>query len=141
MKKQTFILIITFLITITSFCKNNSDKAMEYNSIIASDLNLLTEIEKEISLKDGPELDIAIEKFKKQVPESRQKIEKLGSFENDDSIQKAALEICNFYQEVIDGKWSDKGQKVIQDKDAELDDKLLKVQMEFAKKYKFEIKK
>lgn len=141
MKKQTFILIVAFLITITSFCKNNSDKAMEYNSIIASDLNLLTEIEKEISLKDGPELDIAIEKFKKQVPESRQKIEKLGSFENDDSIQKAALEICNFYQEVIDGKWSDKGQKVIQDKDAELDDKLLKVQMEFAKKYKFEIKK
>lgn len=141
MKKQTFILIVAFLISITSFCKNNSDKAMEYNSIIASDLNLLTEIEKEISLKDGPELDIAIEKFKKQVPESRQKIEKLGSFENDDSIQKAALEICNFYQEVIDGKWSDKGQKVIQDKDAELDDKLLKVQMEFAKKYKFEIKK
>lgn len=104
-------------------------------------MKLLADLEKEIALKDGPELDNAIEKFKKAVPESKSKIEILGSFEGDDSLQKSALAICNFYQEVINGKWSSKGQEVIQNKDEELDKDLQTKQLDFAKKFKIEIAK
>ncbi len=104
-------------------------------------MKYLADLEKEIALKDGPELDAVIEKFKKAVPDSKLKIEKLGNFDGDDSLQKAALAICVFYQEVIDGKWSSKGQEIIQSKDEELDRDLQKKQSEFAAKFKFEIAK
>ena len=42
---------------------------------------------------------------------------------------------------MIDGKWSEKGQEAIQNKDEELDKELQKKQAEFAAKYKFETKK
>ena len=131
--KKLFTLALSVTIILLTFCKKNSEKAMEYNNIIADEMKYLTDIEQEIAVKDGPELDAAIEKFKKA--------EKLGSFENDDSLQRAALEVCIFYQEVIDGKWSSKGQEAIQNKDADLDIQMQKIQSEFANKFRFEIKK
>ncbi|MBP7284537.1 MAG: hypothetical protein KBA66_23330 [Leptospiraceae bacterium] len=139
--KKLFTLALSVTIILLTYCKKNSEKAMEYNNIIADEMKYLTDIEQEIAVKDGPELDAAIEKFKKAVPESKTKIEKLGSFENDDSLQRAALEVCIFYQEVIDGKWSSKGQEAIQNKDADLDIQMQKIQSEFANKFRFEIKK
>jgi hypothetical protein len=135
------ILSISILILFISFCNRNSEKAKQYNDAIATEMKYLADLEKEIALKDGPELDIAIEKFKKVVPDSKTKIEQLGKFDGDDSLQTAALGICIFYQEVIDGKWSAKGQEVIQSKDEELDKNLQMKQTEFAAKFKFEITK
>ena len=125
--KKLFTLALSVTIILLTYCKKNSEKAMEYNNIIADEMKYLTDIEQEIAVKDGPELDA--------------KIEKLGSFENDDSLQRAALEVCIFYQEVIDGKWSSKGQEAIQNKDADLDIQMQKIQSEFANKFRFEIKK
>lgn len=135
------ILFISLIVLFISFCNKNSEKAKQYNDAIATEMKYLADLEKEIALKDGPELDTVIEKFKKAVPDSKSKIEQLGNFDGDDSLQKAALAICIFYQEVIDGKWSSKGQEVIQSKDEELDRELQKKQSEFASKFKFEIAK
>ncbi len=135
------IIFISLLILFISFCNKNSEKAKQYNDVIATEMKYLADLEKEIAMKDGPELDAVIEKFKKAVPESKMKIDKLGNFEGDDSLQKAALATCIFYQEVIDGKWSSKGQEVIQSKDEELDKDLQKKQTEFATKFKFEVTK
>ena len=140
MRKINLILLCTVFLFLL-FCNKNSEKAKQYNEAIATEMKLLADLEKEIALKDGPELDAVIEKFKKAVPESKSKIDKLGSFDGDDSLQKSALAICNFYQEVIDGKWSSKGQEVIQNKDEELDKDLQNKQAEFASKFKFEIAK
>lgn len=134
---KTILICSVFLLLL--FCNKSSEKAKQYNEAIAIEMKLLADLEKEIAYKDGPELDVVIEKFKKAVPESKSRIDKLGSFDGDDSLQKSALAICNFYQEVIDGKWSSKGQEVIQNKDEELDKDLQKKQESFASKYKFEI--
>ena len=140
MKKPNLIFFI-LIILLSFYCKKNSEKAIEYSNAIANEMKHLSDIEEEIALKDGPELELAIIKFKKAVPESKSRIEKLGKFEEDDSLQKAAIDMCNFYEEVIDGKWSEKGQEAIQNKDEELDKELQKKQTEFAAKYKFETKK
>lgn len=140
MKKISTILLILTLIALP-FCKKPSEKAKEYSDAIMHEMKLLSDIEEEIALKDGPELEIAIEKFKKAVPISKSKIEGLGMFEGDDALQKAALAMCIFYEEVIEGKWSQKGQDAIQNKDEELDKEMQQRQLDFAKKFGIEFKK
>ncbi|HRG45572.1 MAG: hypothetical protein KBF99_04075 [Leptospiraceae bacterium] len=137
--RNTKILFVSILILFISFCNRNSEKAKQYNNAIALEMKFLADLEKEIALKDGPELDAAIDRFKKAVPDSKVKIEKLGNFEGNDSLLNSALAVCNFYQEVIDGKWSSKGQEAIQNRDEELDKDLQKKQLEFASKFNFKI--
>jgi hypothetical protein len=129
------------MILFTSFCKRQAEKAMEYNNEIAKEIKYLTDLESEIDMKDGPELLLVIEKFKQAVPEAKSRIDKLGKFEDDDSLQRSALAICNFYEEIIAQKWKEKSLEVIKAKSDELDNDLQKKQADFATKYKFEIKK
>lgn len=114
---------------------------MQYNNTIAAEMKYLSDLESEMDTKDGPELELVIEKFKKAVPESKSKIENLGKFEDDDSLQKSALAICLFYEEVIAQKWKDKGLEAIKLKSDELDKELQKRQLEFATKFNLEIQK
>lgn len=78
--RNTKILFISILILLVSFCNRNSEKAKQYNNAIALEMKFLADLEKEIALKDGPELDAVIDRFKKSSTRFKSKNREIGKF-------------------------------------------------------------
>jgi hypothetical protein len=118
---------------------NNKEKAIKYNDTIIEEMNKLSKLEDAVTSKQGSDGEKAFEDFKNAVPESRKAIEAAGKFKDSESFGKAALALCDFYQEVVDGKWNDKSGDDIGMKEVELFAALKQAQKDFAERFKIEI--
>lgn len=140
MNKIKISLVIAFFATgLFVNCGDNKEKAIKYNDTIVDELNKLAKLEDDITKSDGADADKAIEEFKKAVPDARKKIEAVGKFKDSESLDKAALNLCDFYQDVIDGKYKDKTPDEINTKEVELYAALKQAQKDFAERFKIEI--
>ena len=122
-----------------SNCKTESEKAMEYKKRVVGTIKTITEIAKQIDEKDGPELEKLILKLKKEIKASKTQLEESDSFKDDNSLKEACMEICDFYQEIVDGKWGLRGQPAIEKKKEDLYKNLNQKEIDFAKKFNFNL--
>ncbi len=137
-EKSIWILFLVFTTFFFIGC-NNKEKAIKYNDTIVEELNKLSKLEDAVTSKQGDDGEKAFEAFKNAVPESRKAIETAGKFKDSDSFEKSALALCDFYQEVVDGKWNDKSGDEIGTKEVELYAALKQAQKDFAERFKIEI--
>ncbi len=153
-------LLLSFIVA----CVPSTEKAMEYHDKIIKQQTLISEnfdkLNDTYNVYIAEEMNAAFESALKQIEESTKKVEKIKAFDEDKVFRKAFLEAFKVYKSVLEtehkriielyvlpiSKYQDdeiEELKNLRDKALErvdeIQDKLIIVEKEFAKKYKFEL--
>jgi signal transduction protein with GAF and PtsI domain len=131
-------MLVLFSFVLIVNCGGDKEKAIKYNDAIVEEMNKLNKMLEDIGSKDGADLEKSIADFQKALPESKKRLEALGKFKGSESLDKAAIDICDFYQEVVDGKWADKADERVQ-RGTELSAALQQAQKDFAERFGIQI--